>query len=105
MARHTTNLTGVIYRDCITNGKADKVYYIRYKDNNRKTIELKIGKYSEGIREAYCNQKRNEIITKQRNGEEPPAIAQRKKRIIISIENIATYYFNDKPTINKIVKS
>ena len=44
MARHTTNLTGVIYRDCITNGKADKVYYIRYKDNNRKTIELKIGK-------------------------------------------------------------
>ena len=105
MARHTTNLTGVIYRDCTTNGKADKVYYIRYKDNNKKTIELKIGKYSEGIREAYCNQKRNEIITKQRNGEEPPAIAQRKKRIIISIENIAHQYFNDKSTINKIVKS
>ena len=62
MARHTTNLTGVIYRDSITNGKADKVYYIRYKDKNKKTIELKIGKYSEGIREAYCNQKRNEII-------------------------------------------
>ena len=53
MARHTTNLTGVIYRDCITNGKADKVYYIRYKDKNKKTVELKIGKYSEGIREAY----------------------------------------------------
>ncbi|WP_148625829.1 tyrosine-type recombinase/integrase [Aliarcobacter cryaerophilus] len=105
MARHTTNLTGVIYRDCITNGKADKVYYIRYKDKNKKTIELKIGKYSEGIREAYCNQKRNEIITKQRNGEEPPVIAQRKKRIIISIENIANPYFYDKPTINKIIKS
>ena len=44
MARHITNLTGVIYRDCITNGKADKVYYIRYKDKNKKTIELKIGK-------------------------------------------------------------
>lgn len=58
MARHTTNLTGVIYRDSITNGKPDKVYYIRYKDKNKKTIELKIGKYSEGIREAYCNQKR-----------------------------------------------
>jgi integrase len=105
MARHTTNLTGVIYRDCITNGKADKVYYIRYKDKNKKTIELKIGKYSEGIREAYCNQKRNEIITKQRNGEEPPIIAQRKKRIIISIENITNQYFNEKPKINKIIKS
>ena len=104
MARHTTNLTGVIYRDCITNGKADKVYYIRYKDNNKKTIELKIGKYSEGIREAYCDQKRNEILTIQRNGELPPIIAKRKKRIIISIENIAHQYFNDKSTINKIVK-
>src|SRR5574344_1147092 len=105
MARHTTNLTGVIYRDCITNEKADKVYYIRYKDKNKKTIELKIGKYSEGIREAYCNQKRNEILTIQRNGELPPIIAKRKKRIIISIENIANKYFNDKPAINKIIKS
>ncbi len=105
MGRHTTNLTGVIYRDSITNGKADKVYYIRYKDKNNKTIELKIGKYSEGVREAYCNQKRNEILTIQRNGEEPPIVAQRKKRIIISIENIANNYFNDKPTINKIIKS
>ncbi|WP_066355272.1 tyrosine-type recombinase/integrase [Aliarcobacter skirrowii] len=105
MARHTTNLTGVIYRDSITNGKPDKTYYIRYKDKNNKTIELKIGKYSEGVREAYCNQKRNEIITKQRNGEEPPVIAQRKKRVILSIENIAEQYFNDKPTINKVIKS
>lgn len=105
MSRHTTNLKGVIYRDCITNGKVDKVYYIRYKDKNNKTIELKIGKYSEGVREAYCNQKRNEIFTIQRNGEEPPIIAQRKKRIILSIENITNQYFNDKPTINKIIKS
>ena len=94
MARHITNLTGVIYRDCITNGKADKVYYIRYKDNNKKTIELKIGKYSEGIREAYCNQKRNEIITKQRNGEEPPTIAQKKKKSILSIQTVADEYFS-----------
>ncbi|WP_419677508.1 tyrosine-type recombinase/integrase [Aliarcobacter lanthieri] len=105
MARHTTNLKGVIYRDCITNGKADKVYYIRYKDKNKKTIELKIGKYSEGIREAYCNQKRNEIITLQRNGEEPPIIAQRKKRVILSIENIGNNYFSDNPKINKTIKS
>ena len=62
MARHTTNLTGVIFRDSITNGIADKTYYIRYKDNDNKLVELKIGKYSEGIREAYCNTKRNEYI-------------------------------------------
>jgi integrase len=96
MARHTTNLTGVIYRDSITNGKPDKTYYIRYKDDSNKTIEVKIGKYSEGIREAYCNQKRNEIITKQRNGEEPPVIAQKKKRQILYIDIIANDYFSQK---------
>ena len=72
------------------------LYYIRYKDNNKKTIELKIGKYSEGIREAYCNQKRNEIITKQRNGEEPPLIAQKKKRTILYIDAIANDYFSQR---------
>ncbi|MFV7791380.1 tyrosine-type recombinase/integrase, partial [Aliarcobacter lanthieri] len=92
---------GVIYRDSITNGKADKTYYIRYKDENNKTVELKIGKFSEGIREAYCNQKRNEIITKQRNGEEPPVIAQKKKRTILSIETLANEYF----TSNSVVRS
>ncbi len=96
MARHITNLTGVIYRDSVTNGKPDKTYYIRYKDNNNKTVELKIGKYSEGIREAYCNQKRNEILTKQRNGEEPPAVAIRKKKQKILIETLADAYFKEK---------
>lgn len=96
MARHTTSLTGVIFRDSFTNGKPDKTYYIRFKDDTNKTVELKIGKYSEGIREAYCNQKRNEIITKQRNGEEPPLIAQKKKRQILYIDIIANDYFSQK---------
>lgn len=76
-----TNLTGIYYREIKTNEKIDKVYYITYKDKTNKKVWLKIGKYSEGIREAYCNQKRNEIITKQRNGEEPPIILSRKKEI------------------------
>ena len=55
-----TNLTGVYFRETQTNGKADKTYYITYKElNTNKKIWLKIGKFSEGIREAYCNQKRN----------------------------------------------
>lgn len=101
MARHTTNLTGVIYRDSITNGKADKTYYIRYKDENNKTVELKIGKFSEGIREAYCNQKRNEILTKQRNGEEPPAIVSRKKKEILSIDTVANAFYNSKLKVDR----
>ena len=42
MARHTTNLTGVIFRDSITNGIADKTYYIRYKDNDNKDKAVKL---------------------------------------------------------------
>ncbi len=92
-----TNQIGVYFREIKTNSKADKVYYITYKDlDSNKKIWIKIGKYSEGIREAYCNAKRNEILTKQRIGEEPPIIAQRKKREILSIQTLANEYFSQR---------
>ncbi|OCL95726.1 tyrosine-type recombinase/integrase [Aliarcobacter thereius] len=91
-----TRLTGIYFREIITNDKTDKVYYITYKDENNKKIWIKIGKYSEGIRETYCNQKRNEILTKQRNGEEAPVIAARKKKQKILIETLADAYFKEK---------
>lgn len=96
MARHTTNLTGVIYRDSITNGKADKTYYIRYKDVDNKTKEIKIGKFSEGIRENYCNQKRNELLTRIRLGEEPPIIVSKKRKSINSLKIIIDKYFETR---------
>jgi len=97
-----TNLTGVYFNQIQTNGKSDKVYYITYKDKSNKKIWLKIGKYSEGIRENYCNLKRNEIITKLRNGEEPPLIVKKKKRDILSIEIIANDYFNSRNVVRAI---
>lgn len=92
--RINTKFNGIFYRESVTNGKFDKTFYIRYKDINNKDKEIKVGKYSEGYREAYCNQLRNEIITKQRTGEEPPIIATRKKKDILSIETISNEYFN-----------
>ena len=91
-----TNLTGVYFRETQTNNKPDKTYYITYKDNLNKKIWLKIGNYSQGIREAYCNQKRNEILTKQRNGEEPPLILMKKKKQVLLIDYLATEYFKGK---------
>jgi|TARA_R110002050_G_scaffold1710_4_gene11315 integrase len=96
LARYTTKYTGVIYRDSITNEKPDKTYYIRYKDINNKTKELKIGKYSEGVRENYCNQKRNEIITKLRLGEEPPAMANKKQKNSIAFKYLQEKYFETR---------
>ena len=92
--RINTKFSGIFYRETITNDRIDKTFYIRYKDENNKDKEIKVRKYSEGYREAYCNQLRNEIITKQRTGEEPPSIASKKKRNILSIETIANDYFN-----------
>ena len=92
--RINTKFSGIFYRETITNDRIDKTFYIRYKDENNKDKEIKVGKYSEGYREAYCNQLRNEIITKQRTEEEPPSIASKKKKNILSIETIANDYFN-----------
>ncbi|MDD2653021.1 MAG: site-specific integrase [Sulfurimonas sp.] len=96
MARVKTNLTGVYYRTSTTNGKEDKTYYITFYDNDSKKKELKIGKYSEGVREAYCNQKRNEIITKLRLGEEPPVASKHKKKNKVLLADIADKYFKNR---------
>jgi len=93
MGRINTKFAGVFYRDSKTNNKADKTYYIRYKDINQKDTEVKIGKFSEGVREAYCNAKRNEIVTKIRLGETLPNIASKKRINIISVDDIAKSYF------------
>jgi len=78
MSRIKTRFTGVYYRE--TSDK-DKVYYITFKDENGKNKELKIGKFSEGIRENYCNQKRNEYVTKIRLGEAVQHKAARKSKL------------------------
>jgi integrase len=96
MGRHSTKFTGVFYRDSKTNDKSDKTYYIRFKDLNGIDKEIKMGKYSEGIRENYCNQKRNEILTKQRLGEEPPAATRHKKKDKVLLSNLAKEYFKTR---------
>jgi len=93
LSRIKTKYIGIYYRETTTNGKNDKTYYITYKDNNGKMKELKIGKYSEGVRENYCNQKRNEIITNLRLGEEPPAAAKLKKKEANLLSQVAAAYF------------
>lgn len=91
--RNKTKFAGVYYYDTITNNKSDKTYYIRYKDENNKDKELKIGKFSEGIRESYCNAKRNEIITKIRLGEDLPKVAMKNSINKIVLDDIAIKYF------------
>lgn len=94
MSRIKTKFTGVYYRETITNGKPDKTYYIRYKDLDHNDIELKIGKFSEGIREQYCNLKRNELLTKLRLGE--AVHIKHRQRDKIFLQDIAEEYFKTR---------
>jgi integrase len=74
-----------------TNG--DIAYYITYKDEFNKLKRLKIGDKSKGITESYCNQKRIEIINSIKLGEEPPALAKKKKaKKMIILDDLAKLY-------------
>jgi len=94
--RIKTTKTGVYYRETTTNGNLDKTYYITYKDLFNKTKELKIGKFSEGIRENFCNQKRNEIVTKMRLGEDAPFAARNKRKHIVLLDDLKEKYFETR---------
>lgn len=96
MARKKSNkYTGVYYQE-LKNG--DKSYYITYKENG-KDIWKKIGKHSEGIREAYCNQMRNEIIMKLRLGEDLPYVATQKNSK--TLLELAKEFYDYKDLYNK----
>lgn len=90
---------GVYYND-LKNG--DKAYSITYKDNENKKVWLKVGLHSAGVREAFCKQKRDEILNNQRLGEEPPAIATRKKSTTLKFSDVWEKYIENKAMVDAL---
>lgn len=86
---------GIYYQELKNN---DKSYYITYKEN-KKDIWKKIGLHSEGIREAYCHQKRNEITSKIRLGEDLPHVALKKETQ--TFLDVAKQFYDYKSMHNK----
>lgn len=84
-----------VYHQVLMN--KDKAYYITYKENGKK-IWLKIGLHSEGVREDYCNQKRGEITSKIRLGEDLPEVA---KKNVLTLNEYAKKFYDDKEIHNK----
>lgn len=72
----------------------DISYSITFKDEFNKLIRFTVGKKSQGITEVYAYNKRNEFINQVRLGEDP--LAHKKKKSIITIDNLAKVYFDDK---------
>mgnify|MGYP002639018731 CR=1 FL=1 len=94
--RTSTNTEGVFYKEILNadNKSVDKMFGIRWTDENGKSRLKNIGTYSSGIREKYCKAKRDEIVTKIRLGEELPHLAKPKQSL--SISDMADIYFEYK---------
>jgi len=100
MAMVKTKKTGVYYNE--TEDK-DKVYYFTYNDitDNKKKKWVKVGRYSEGIREINAFNLRNEQISKMKHGKDITVITTKKKKEIITLDILAYRYFEDKKSTNE----
>lgn len=72
----------------------DISYSITYKNEFNKLVCFTVGKKSQGITEIYAYNKQTEFINQVRLGEDP--LAHKKKKSIITIDNLAKVYFDDK---------
>lgn len=94
--------TGV-YLNKLADG--DTSYSITYKDEDNKTKRFTVGKKSAGITETYAHNKRNEFINNINLGEEPPAVARKKKKNIITLDSVAEKNYEVKALHNKSNKT
>lgn len=90
-----TKKTGVYYN---TLEDADKVFYFTYNDinDNKKKKWVKVGKYSDGIREINAFNLRAEQLSKMQHGEDITVISTKKKKEIVTFDDLAQTYFKDK---------
>ncbi len=79
-----------IWLNKLLNG--DVSFYAQIRDEHGKNKRVKIGKKSEGITEAYCHKKRNELINKIRFGEDDILFKNQKGQ---TFDEIANQYFDD----------
>ncbi len=106
--RYKTKKTGIYYKEIqktviddsgkskVTILKDDRVYSIQYKDIDSKWKFKTIGKYSEGIRENFCHNKRIEILNMVKLGEQPEIIKKKQKKNTLTLNQLAKIYFDDK---------
>jgi integrase len=100
MAMIKSKKVGVYFNE-LENG--DKVYYFNYKDKNdtNKLKWVKVGKYSEGIREINAFNLRNEQLSIMNHGKDITKVANKKKKELITLDTLANKYFEDKKSSNE----
>ena len=90
-----TSKTGVYYK--ILQDK-EKAFFFTYKDinDNNKKKWVKVGNYSDGIREINAFNLRAEQLSKTKHGKDITVIANKKKTEIVTFDDLAQKYFKDK---------
>ncbi|CAA6802576.1 MAG: site-specific recombinase, phage integrase family [uncultured Sulfurovum sp.] len=85
--------TGVYYR--LLQDKS-RTYFITYKDpTTNDPKKLTIGNTKEGFNEAYAHQKRSEILSTLRFGDDPNIPILKSKQTQITLDDLANNYFKD----------
>lgn len=78
-----------------THENGDVTYRIRFKVNG-KLHQIKLGTKKEGITEQYAKSKRDEYLTMERLGEVPEPIKRKRKKEVITLQDLANIYFEHR---------
>ncbi len=90
-----TKKTGVYYNPLEDD---DKAFYFTYNDinDNKKKKWVNVGKYSDGMRQETAFTLRAEQLSKMKHGKDITVIANKKKTEIVTFDDLAQTYFQDK---------
>lgn len=103
MSRKKSKKYTGVYLNVLADG--DTSYSITYKDEDKITKRFTVGRKSAGVTEVYAYNKRNEFITQINLGEEPPAVAKKKKKNIITLDSVAEKSYALKEKHNRSNKT
>lgn len=74
----------------------DFTYYFKYKDTYGKTQDVKVGRHSEGFRIADAKNQRIAAIAKNKDNPEALLIQKKRKKNVITFQDLADRYYKDK---------
>jgi len=83
-----------LYKYPMENG--DITYIYTYKDSSGKMREVKAGRHSDGCRIADIRNQRRDAISKDKNRPEPLLLQKKRKKEIITFQDLADRYYTDK---------
>jgi len=84
--RIATKSQGVFYKQIVdeNNKELDKVYLIRWIDEDGREKSKTVGKYSQGIRIAYCSEMRNKTMSAVSLGMDAPHLTKVKSQLTLN---------------------